>query len=235
MKGCFLRLFTTSLLCLLPFYVVGQERLAYVIKFNDYDTGSVEDWLQGKGFDFKQDAQKRNLIDLNVGENGLVIEAKRRAFGIMLNEAVNVAEFTSIEIDWGVNQFPQGASYEQGIRNEALMVFFFLGDERQASGSWFIPDSPYFIALFLCHGDDKVNHPYMGEYYKKSGRYVCLDRPAPGKQVTSRFDLLEAYRNYYDKERDDDPAVTGLGLALDTKKSAAGHSSAFIREVRFYY
>ena len=237
MKGYVLKLYTICLLCLLPLVVTaGQEKLAYVIRFTDYETGSVEDWLQGKGFDFKNDAQKRNLIDFNVSDKGLIVEAKRRAFGIMLNEAVNVPEFSSIEIDWGVNQFPQGTSYEQGVRNEALMVFLFLGDERMKSGSLFIPDSPYFIALFLCHGDDKVNHPYVGEYYKKQGRYVCLDRPAPGIQVTSRFNLLEAYRNYYDKERDDDPAVTGLGLALDTKKAgAAGRASAFIKEIRFYH
>ncbi len=53
--------------------------------------------------------------------------------------------------------------------------------------------------------------------------------------VTSRFDLLEAYRAYFDKERDDDPAVSGLALALDTKKAAdGGKSSAFIREIRFF-
>ena len=115
------------------------------------------------------------------------------------------------------------------------MVVVFMGDERQSSGSMFIPDSPYFVGLFLCHGDDKVNHPYVGSYFKKGGRYVCVDRPAEGKLVTSRFDLLEAYRTYFDKERDDDPAVSGLALALDTKKAAdGGKSSAFIREIRFY-
>ena len=53
--------------------------------------------------------------------------------------------------------------------------------------------------------------------------------------VTSRFNLLEAYRTYFDKERDDDPAVSGIALALDTKKADDdGRSSAFIREIRFF-
>ncbi len=53
--------------------------------------------------------------------------------------------------------------------------------------------------------------------------------------MTTRFDLLEAYQSYFDKEREDDPAVSGLGLALDTKKAGdRGRSSAFIREIRFY-
>lgn len=213
----------------------ADRKLVHVVRFTDYAQGSIDDWLQGKGFRFEQDAKRRDRIDLDVGTNGLVLEAKRRAFGIMPNESVNVPTFTHIEIDWGVNKFPSGASYEQGIRNEALMVIVFMGDERQSSGSMFIPDSPYFVGLFLCHGDDKTNHPYVGSYFKKGGRYVCIDRPADGQLVTSRFDLDEAYRSYFDKERDDDPAVSGLALALDTKKAAdGGTSSAFIREIRFF-
>ena len=212
-----------------------EGKLIHVLRFTDYEQGSIDDWLQGKGFQFQQDAQRRHRIDLDVGPSGLVLEAKRRAFGIMSNESVNLPTFTHIEIDWGVNKFPTGASYEQGIRNEALMVIVFMGDERQPSGSMFIPNSPYFVGLFLCHGDDKMNHPYVGSYFKKSGRYICTDRPTEGEIVTTHFHLLEAYRAYFDKEQDDDPAVSGLALALDTKKAGeGGRASAFIREIRFY-
>ncbi len=213
----------------------NEAELVHVVRFTDYELGPVEDWLQGKDFQFKEDMQRHDYIDLNVRERDLVLEAKSRAFGFMLNESVNVLEFTYVEIDWGVNKFPVGASYEQGVLNEAIMVLIFLGDERYASGSLFIPDSPYFIGLFLCHGDDRINHPYVGSYFKKSGRYVCGDRSEDGQLVTTRFDLLEAYRTYFDKERDDDPEISGLALALDTKKAGdGGRSSAFIREIRFY-
>jgi len=213
----------------------NEGKLVHVVRFTDYESGPVEDWLQGKGFQFKEDARRRDRIDLDVGEKSLTLEAKRRAFGFMVTESVNVPEFTYVEIDWGVNDFPEGASYEQGVRNEAIMVIMFMGDERQPSGSFFVPDSPYFIGLFLCYGDDKINHPYVGSYFEKGGRYVCGDRPTAGQLVTTRFDLLEAYRAYFDKERDDDPAISGLAVALDTKKADGdGGSSAFIREIRFY-
>ena len=115
------------------------------------------------------------------------------------------------------------------------MVMIFMGDERKASGSLFIPDAPYFVGLFLCHGDDRLNHPYLGSYFKKGGRYVCADRPGIGEMVTTRFDLLNAYRSYFDKEKDDDPGISGIALALDTKKAGNnGQSSAFISEIRFY-
>lgn len=209
-------------------------KLAELVRFTDYETGPVEDWLQGKGFKFEQDARNRSRIDLDVGETGLTVEAKRAALGLMPNEAVNVPDFTHIEIDWGVNRFPKGASYEKGVRNEALMLIVFLGDERQPSGSMFIPDSPYFIGFFLCDGDDRLEHPYVGSYFKKGGRYVCLARPPAGKSVTTRFDLMKAYRTYFDREGDDDPAVSGIALAVDTKKaSGGGRASAFISEIRF--
>ena len=223
-----------AVLAAAPVWASGGK-LVHVVRFADYELGSVEDWLQSKGFQFKEDARRRDRIDLDVGENGLALEAKRRAFGFMTNESVNIPEFTYVEIDWGVNKFPEGASYEQGVRNEAIMIWIFLGDERQPSGSLFIPDSPYFVGLFLCHGDDKLNHPYLGSYFKKGGRYVCTGKPAAGETVTSRFNLLEAYRTYFDVERDDDPAVSGVALALDTKKSeSGGKAAASIREIRFY-
>ncbi len=214
----------------------ADGKLVHIVRFTDYKQDSIDDWLLGKGFKFRHDADRRDLIDFDIIPNGLLLEAKRSAFGLMPNESVNVPNFTFIEIDWGVNKHPSGTSYERGVRNEAIMVIVFMGDERQSSGSMFIPNSPYFVGLFLCAGDDKKNHPYVGSYFKKGGRYVCTDRPSKGKMVTSRFNLLEAYRTYFDKERDDDPGVSGLALALYTQKADdVGKSSAFIREIRFYH
>lgn len=226
--------FVISLLLTTPALGDSHEPI-HVLHFNDHQTGSEEDWLAGKGFEFREDLRRRDRINLLASTERLLIEAKRPAFGLMTNESVNLPDFTSIEIDWGVDKFPEGASYESGVRNEAIMVLMFMGDERLSSGSFFIPDSPYFIGLYLCHGDDRIHQPYKGAYYKKGGRYVCGDRPAPGEKVTTRFNLLEAYRSYFDKEGDDDPFISGLAIALDTKKAGDnGTSAAFIEEIRIY-
>ena len=53
--------------------------------------------------------------------------------------------------------------------------------------------------------------------------------------VTSRFNLLDGYRRFFDKEKDDDPGISGLAIGLDTKKAKdKGRTSAFIREIRVY-
>lgn len=215
--------------------IAADGQLVHVVRFSDYQRGSIEDWLKSKGFQFQLDARLRNAIDLGVGEKGLDLTAKKPAFGVMPNEAVNVPRFRYLEIDWGVNKYPGGASWENGTRNQAIMVIIFLGDQRQPSGSMFIPDSPYFIGLFLCSGNDRTNHPFVGAHFKKGGRYVCADKAPEGRMITSRFDLLAAYRAYFDREKDDDPVVSGIALEVDTKKvSAGGRASAFIREIRFF-
>ncbi len=215
----------------LPAAAGSADRIVQEIDFSDYDEGPVEDWLQAKGFVFQEDAKRRDRVELDTDGSGLIIENRRQALGLLMNESISAPAFNHIEIEWGVNRFPEGASYEQKVNNEAIMVYVFLGDERVASGSWLVPDSPYFIGLFLCK-DDEVDKPYVGRYFQKGGRYVCLDRPEPGEVVTSRFDLLAAYRTYFDKEGDDDPVISGLAVSADTGKSGdGGQSEGFVRRV----
>ena len=213
----------------------AEELTTDFLDFTDFAEGSAEDWLRKKGFTLVRDAKKRDRLDINVDDHRLVLEAKVPALGLLMNESINIATFSEIEIDWGVLRYPDGASYENAVNNEAVMVYVFMGDERLSSGSFLIPDSPYFIGLYLCK-DDRINHPYVGRYFKKAGRYVCVGRPEPGRRITSKFDLLSAYRAYFDKEGDDDPAISGIAIAVDTTKSGdGGKSLAFIVRIQVFH
>ena len=117
---------------------------------------------------------------------------------------------------------PVGANSDAGVRNEAIMVMVFFGHDKLSSGSFLIPDSPYFIGLFLC-GEGAVGTAYTGRYFKKGGRYVCLDKPETGKVITSEFDLKAAFKTYFDA--DDVPVVSGLALQVDTTGSKGGGKS----------
>ncbi|UCF95458.1 MAG: hypothetical protein JSW39_15360 [Desulfobacterales bacterium] len=98
------------------------QKVNFMIDFTDYEDGSVEEWLQAKGFRFERDARDRKKLDLEVGEEGLILDVKQPMLGIIVNEGVDLEEFTSIRLEWGVFKYPEGVSYEQGIRNEPLLM-----------------------------------------------------------------------------------------------------------------
>jgi hypothetical protein len=220
-----------ALILLLPITALASETIRF-----DFPTTPMEEpeaWLTKQGFIFERDAKNRNRIDLQFGERGLTIEAREAAFGLIGNEKFTARNVTSIELDWGVLEFPLGASYEAGIRNEALMVYVFVGEEKQPSGSVFVPDSPYFFGLFLCTDQDRVGNAYVGSYFKDGGRFICLDQPSAGQSVTSIFNIADAFIEHFDSTGGSMPPITGVALSLDTKDSKNnGQASAFIREIR---
>ena len=130
-----------------------------------------------------------------------------------------------------MHQYPEGASYENDARSEAIMIMVFFGYDKISSGSMLIPNSPYFLGLFLC-AEDRVGHPYVGRYFQKGGRYICLDKPAPGEAVVSEINLVEAFKANF--EPDEVPVISGLAIAVDTSNAKGdGRSSAFVRSIKF--
>jgi hypothetical protein len=77
-----------------------------------------------------------------------------------------------------------------------------------------------------------VGKGYVGQYFKKGGRYVCLGNPKPGETVTSEYDLISAFKRKY--EKDEAPIISGIALAIDTTKSSGGGKArAFIKSIEF--
>jgi hypothetical protein len=202
----------------------------FAVDFTDYRSGSVEAWLRSKGFEFKRDAGSPDKIALHADARGLALEALKPAQGLLINNLANAGAYSAVEIEWGVGQHPQGASYERQVNNEAIMVHVFFGSRKMPSGSMFVPDIPYFIGLFLCNGD-RINHAYIGRYYKEGGRYVCVGAPPAQQTVVSRFDLKQGFRSIFGNALAE--AVSGFSVEVDTSSSREGRSSAFIRRISF--
>lgn len=97
---------------------------------------------------------------------------------------------------------------------------------------WFaIPNAPYFIGFFLGK-DEKVGKGYVGRYFQKGGRYVCLGNPEPGEMVVSEYDLVSAFKRKY--EKDEVPVISGIALAIDTTRSSGGgKAAAVIKSIEF--
>lgn len=199
------------------------------VDFSGFPGGPVLDWLGSKGFEPKQDAGNARRVVYSASPSALALETKTRAFGLLLNE-MDVRDYSHVHIEWGVDAFPSGASYEKGIRAEAVMLYFFFGNKRHASGSLFIPDSPYFLALYLCE-TEQTNKPFKGRYYHASGRFICVDRPSLGTTVTTDFPIADTFRLVFGKEA---PDISGIGLAIDTANAkGTGRAKSFITKIEF--
>jgi hypothetical protein len=204
----------------------------FTIDFSGYTGGSVEKWLVTRGFNFEKDAKTRTLLGLSITNQTLALTANGRMSGFIFNDSINLDNVGKVRITWGITRYPQEASYEQKVNNEALMLYFFFGKEKVSSGSVLIPNSPYFIGLFLCQ-DEQVNFPYKGRYFHTGGRFVCLGKPAPGETVVSEFDLDRAFKSYFGKLQT--PGITGIAFGIDTSKAGGGgKGGAFIKTIEFF-
>ncbi len=111
------------------------------------------------------------------------------------------------------------------------MIYIFFGYDKISSGHFLIPNSPYFIGLYLCE-NEQVNTPYKGNYIHKSGRFICLGKPAPGEIISSDLNLISTFQSFF--EKDEVPVISGISLAVDTTSSGdGGKATAFIRSIEF--
>jgi hypothetical protein len=204
--------------------------VTYTMGFSDYSSGSVLQWLAGKGFKTQRDAANSGKVVYSFGDRALVQETRKHALGLLLNE-VNIPAYSHIRIEWGVDAFPPGASYSKGVRSDAVMVYVFFGSEKISSGSLLIPNSPYFIGLFLCAGDP-TDHPFKGRYFHAGGRYVCVDHATAGQTVVTDYPIADAFARFFNKGHP--PEVSGLGVAIDTDSAKGdGVAKAFIKKIEF--
>jgi hypothetical protein len=203
----------------------------FTLDFSGYNGEPVEQWLRTKGFTFEQDAKKRDRLGVSITDASLVLSANRPLTGFILNDLINVEKVGKVRLNWGVIRYPENVAYSRQVNNEALMVYFFFGKEKISSGHVLIPNSPYFIGLFLCQ-DDRANFPYKGRYFHASGRFVCLGKPKPNETITSEFDLDSAFKNYFQKDKT--PGITGVALGVDTSKAGGGgKAAAVLKSIEF--
>ena len=117
--------------------------ITYDVIFTDYASGPPLQWLDKKGFKPERDAANSRKVVVSHAGNGLVLETRKQAAGLLLSQ-VQIHTYSTIRITWGVNAFPPGASYANGVRSEAIMVYVFFGTEKISSGHFLVPDRPVF-------------------------------------------------------------------------------------------
>jgi hypothetical protein len=209
----------------------GGPEVAWHIDFSDYVEGSIEEWLQAKGFHLEQGAQDPDLLALSIYDGALVVETKAPVKGFLVKQDVPLQKVSKVRIHWGIIKYPKNASYERHVHNEALMLYIFFGQDKLPSGHVAIPALPYFIGLFLGQ-EEQLDTPYQGRYFHEGGRFVSVGNPHPHETVVSEFDLIAAFQTYFAK--DDVPMISGLTLGIDTFRSGdGGKAAAYIHRIEF--
>lgn len=186
-------------------------------------------WLANQGFALKLDAGDASRARLALGSRGLTIETLAPAEPLIAHPGLNVAEPARLSVTWGVDRYPAGANWDIGANNEAVMVMVSFGAEK-LSGGLFLPPSPYFIGFFLCE-NGRRHVAIKGRSYTMQGRYVCLDGPASGREITSVVKLADAFHDAFHTAAA--PPVTGVAFEADTTEVGPnGRSSAWIRSLK---
>lgn len=206
----------------------SDNKVLYSLDFTNVTASDPRAWLKEKGFSKIESAAKdQNKLALSFVNNSLVFDTKGQIFAFILNPSMHVDGAKKIRITWGVNNFPTDASYEKGIRNEALMVYVYFGDQDKDSGSFFIPNCPYFLGLYLGQ-NDTIGKPYTGRHFTEGGRFVCIGKPQTDQTVVSEYNLAEGFKAAFPSE----PTLPFVaGIALEVETSSTGPAKAFLKKI----
>lgn len=215
-----------------PHHGSTQDRkdILYQLNCPQYKTNG-KSWLRTRGFTLKKDFAKTEYVRIIGTESrGLLFAVDKPSLGLALLENIHFEQVKRVELVWGVKQFPQKASWNNGVHREPLMVTFFFGSKVKAD-HFYLPDSPHFIGFFLSR-NDRVNKAFTGKNYQDTGRYVCLDTPSPDTMISSSFNPETVYRQVFATKSV--PPITGIGIEVDTSGLEKGTSQAFLQSITLF-
>lgn len=206
----------------------------FTIDFSDA-SGDVKSWFKRHGWSIKG-----NINNMQARfENGkLVLEPTADdyvLFGKQLKEGQQLKGNSQIKINWGVEQYPDGANWGGDINKkrptrQAISVIASFGTEKNPSGSFFIPDVPYFIGLFLGK-NEKAGTMYYGNYHKKGGRYFCEPCNGQTSATTTIFDYGKAFSQSFGFAP---PPISSIAIEVDVsgiREQNGTYSKAYIEKI----
>lgn len=227
--------FTTSLACL---FVSGiQAQPLFELDFSKTQ-GNVYMWFENRGWDLRADIEKMNA---RFEQARLVIEPVDDHSGVFFKDfrsgSKQLKGVKRLKIVWGVEQYPVGADWSGPIDKKrpvrdpiGVMVFF--GDEEIDSGSFFVPNIPYFLGFFLGE-KERPGKAYFGNYWQKGGRYFCI--PCDGSTGKKFITVVRVDQLFKKTFGIDPPHISGIAIesdVSDTESRDGRHSKAFIELIQ---
>ncbi|HNP25146.1 MAG TPA: hypothetical protein PKM20_00265 [Nitrosomonas sp.] len=211
--------------------VFANEKIIHVIDFTGQENGSAASWLKKKGFEFELKANKLNPRFEN---DALVISTQDEVaglFGLRFAQQDFIRDVKRVEIVWGVNKYPEGADWNNGINSVSIAIMFSFGTEKLSSGLPLgIKAAPYFLSPFIGREED-LDKMYVGKLWREGGRYFCVasgDRA--GQTVITDFEVDERFKSTFNQEKT--PPITAVAFQKNTHNTQGG-SEAFIKKITF--
>jgi len=209
----------------------AQDRVLLHIDFKGIaDATDATEILHQKGFEFQLDKDRFHFF---IKDERLYIETKQKAavlFGMILHNKKELKNPAYVEIEWGVERFPENADWENGINRLPIALIMVFGMDKLSSGLPILaPKAPTFLCPFIGQ-KEKVGKVYLGKLYKKGGRYYCVSNQGDGVVVHTLFSVEQAYKKAFDKAI---PALTAFAFQSNTKDTKGG-AKAFIKSLTIY-
>lgn len=205
---------------------LAAAKVVYRIDFSGQKDGKAQEWLKKNGFKQQNDADEIKARF----ENGRLVLAVDDDINGLYTKSLEIRGASTIRIEWGVDQYPAGANWEKGILREAIGVVVSFGTEKISSGSFVVPNAPYFIGLFLGQHEQE-GKAYLGNYFKKGGRYFCSPcRNKTGQTVVTEFPLSETFKREFGITAV--PFISSISFEIDARDTE-GRSKAFIKSISF--
>lgn len=202
------------------------DGVVHTIDFTEPPNGDATSWLREQDFELRRSAED---LSARFTDRGLVLSTGDDITGLFVKE-LQLTGAERVRVTWGVDRYPEGADWEDGTYRVPVAIMLSFGDKEIASGSLFVPDTPYFLSFFLSKNAEP-DKAYTANYYHKGGRYFCDPcSPPPGERVTATFDFAETYKRTFDKEAV--PPITGFSFQMNTADTTGG-ARAFIERVEF--
>ena len=209
----------------------ANDKVIHIIDFTGKKNGNAIPWLKNQGFDFELKADELNPRFEN---DALVISTNQKVagvFGLKFKPQDFIHNAKRVEIVWGVNKYPHGADWENGIISVPIAVMLSFGTKKLPSGLPLgVMSAPYFLSPFIGK-KELIDKMYLGRLWREGGRYFNVaSGDHSGKTIITDFEIDERFKIAFKQSYT--PPITAFAFQKNTNNTEGG-SEAFIKKVKF--
>lgn len=211
--------------------LTSSDQIIFAIDFSKQAPGNALPWLKEQGFSLWLDAHR---LKPRFENQAIVLSTNGQNVGLIGKQFKSdeyLHEIKRVRIEWGVNQYPIGADWENDINRVPIAVVLTFGTKKWQSDIFpgFKP-APYFLTPFIGLKEE-AGKQYIGKYYRKGGRYYCVaagDRT--DQTIVTDFEVDDRFKRAFGEPAT--PPITSIAIQMNTKDTQGG-AKAFLRKIEF--